>query len=69
MNVAAIGDATLKGWQRRVVDRVADPVSRKTPLSADQFRALIGVALLLLSLYTVLRRIRVVAVAARSATA
>ena len=66
MNTAAVADATLRGWKGKLVDKVAQPVSERTSLSADQFRALVGVALLALSVWAVIKRIQKVVRAAQS---
>lgn len=44
-----LGSAGLKGWRAKVGDAVAGPASRRTPLDADQARALVGAAFLILS--------------------
>ncbi len=36
-------------WQRKVGDALAEPLSRRTPLSAEQVRALSGALLFALS--------------------
>ncbi len=49
MDVTALGQAGLQGWRKRLADRLAGPVSSRTPLSADQARALLGGAFFVLS--------------------
>jgi hypothetical protein len=44
-----LGQAGLKGWREKVGEAVAGPVSRSTPLSADQVRAVVGAAFFALS--------------------
>ena len=66
MNTAAVADATLRGWKGKLVDRMAQPVSERTSLSVDQIRALVGLALLALSVLAVIKRIQKVARAAQS---
>jgi hypothetical protein len=44
-----IGAAGLKGWRAKAADLVAGPLSRRTPLDADQARAAVGAAFLVLS--------------------
>ena len=36
------GQAGLQGWREKLADGVAEPVSKRTPMSEDQVRALIG---------------------------
>lgn len=42
--------AGLQGWRAKVGDALAEPVSRHTPLDADQVRAVVGAAFLALAL-------------------
>jgi len=49
-----LGETALVGWRDKVAGRAAGPLSRKTPLSVEQARALIGAALFGLSVYYVL---------------
>jgi hypothetical protein len=48
MNVTAMGEAGLTGWRRQVGERVAGAVARRTKLSEEQVRALIGAVFLTL---------------------
>ncbi len=48
-----LGETALVGWRDKVAARAAGPLSRKTPLSAAQARALIGAAFFGLSVYYV----------------
>lgn len=50
MDTVVIGTAGLKGWRAKVADAVAKPVSKKTSLSDDQVRAVIGITFFALSL-------------------
>lgn len=50
-----VGKAGLAGWREKVGDRLADPVSKRTPLSADQVRALIGAVFFVLSVVYVVQ--------------
>jgi hypothetical protein len=56
-----LGSAGLKGWREKVADAVAEPASRRTPLDADQVRALIGAIFLILSIVYVAKASRDVA--------
>ena len=38
-----MADAAVSGYRGWIVDRVKGPISRRTPLSADDVRALFGV--------------------------
>jgi hypothetical protein len=42
MDALAVGKAGLQGWRGKVADAVAAPVSRHSPMSEDQVRALVG---------------------------
>lgn len=61
MDAATIGTAGLKGWRGKVGDTVAPPLSRVTPLSDDQVRALVGAAFFVLSLVYVIGTLRRIA--------
>ncbi len=37
-----LGQTGLKGWRVAVGDRLAGPLAQRTPLRADQVRALLG---------------------------
>jgi hypothetical protein len=50
-----VGRAGLHGWKRRVSERVAEPVSRRTPWSREAIEAAFGVVWFALSLRYVLR--------------
>jgi hypothetical protein len=39
-----LGQATLPTWRGAVADRVAPPTAKRTPLSEDQARAVVGAA-------------------------
>jgi hypothetical protein len=42
MNPTELGHTALVGWRQRAADKVAGPVSERTPLGDEQVRALIG---------------------------
>jgi hypothetical protein len=42
MDALAVGNAGLQGWRGKVADAVAAPVSRNSPMSEDQVRAVVG---------------------------
>jgi hypothetical protein len=56
--LAALGEANLKGMRGRVVRPLADAVARRTSYSADQIRAVIGLAFFALSLYLLASTVR-----------
>ncbi len=41
-DLTTLGQTGLKGWRVAVGDRLAGPISQRTPLRADQVRALFG---------------------------
>jgi len=59
--MTALGDASLTGLPRKLGDPIARRVASRTGLSAEQVRAILGFALLALSLYSVVKRARRVA--------
>jgi hypothetical protein len=61
-----LGHAGLVGWRKQVGDRVAGPVSSKTPLGEDDVRAVVGVLFFALSTYYVISTALRMARAARS---
>ena len=58
MDRNAVGKAGLSGWRTTLADSVAGPVSRRTPLSKDDVRAIVGALFLALSLFYVVGAIR-----------
>ena len=52
------GQAGLQGWREKVADGVAQPVSKRTPLSEDQVRALIGAAFFVLAVIYIANALR-----------
>ena len=56
--LTALGEANLRGWRGRVVRPVADAVARRTSYSADQIRAVVGLALFALSVYVLASTVR-----------
>jgi hypothetical protein len=61
-----VGKAGLQGWRAGAGDRIADPVAARTPLSADQVRALLGVAFFVLSVVYVVQTSKQIARQLRS---
>lgn len=50
--------AALGGPQAKAVDRVAEPLSRRLRISADDVRTLVGALLLLLAVRRIVRAVR-----------
>ncbi|CAN5465396.1 hypothetical protein BH20ACT19_BH20ACT19_07140 [soil metagenome] len=48
-----IGRTALVGWRKPVGERVAGPVSERTPLSHEQVESVVGAIFFALSLYYV----------------
>ncbi|HKG35720.1 MAG TPA: hypothetical protein VKA89_04680 [Solirubrobacterales bacterium] len=57
-DVTAAGEAALVGWRAKVADGVAEPVSRRAPLSDEQVRAAIGALFFGLSLVYVIGTVK-----------
>jgi hypothetical protein len=53
-----LGQAGLQGWREKVADGVAQPVSKRTPLSEEQIRAIIGVTFFVLSVLYLVNAVR-----------
>lgn len=66
MDLVEVSHSALAGWRAKVADGLADPVAKRTALSPDAVRALVGVILFGLSVYYV---VGTVARAARVARA
>lgn len=61
-----LGTAGLQGWRGKVGDTVAGPVSKRTPLTAEQVRAAVGALFFVLSVVYVVRTLRAASQRARS---
>ena len=57
MNVEKYAEAGLHGWKGWVGRKLADPVSRRTPLTGDQAKVLFGALAFLFSLRYVVKTI------------
>ncbi len=66
MDTTKLGQAGLQGWRAKVADRAGETVEKRTPLSADQVRALLGAAFFALSLLYVAKTLRQATREARS---
>jgi hypothetical protein len=57
-NATAAGQAALVGWRAKVADGLAEPMSRRLPLTDEQVRALVGGLFFALSLVYVIGTIK-----------
>ena len=48
-----IGQAALASWRGALADRIAPPAAKRTPLSEDQARAVVGAAFFALATFYV----------------
>jgi hypothetical protein len=60
-DITRLGQAGLKGWREKVGEAVAGPVARRTPLDADQVRALVGATFFGLAILYVIKTARTLA--------
>jgi hypothetical protein len=58
MDAREMGQAGLAGWRGVVADRTAGPVTANTPLEEDQWRALVGAAFFVASVFYVVSTVR-----------
>jgi hypothetical protein len=56
--LTALGEASLKGWRGRMARPVANAVARRSDFSADQVRAVFGLAFFALSVYLLASTVR-----------
>lgn len=61
-----LGTAGLQGWRAKVGDTVAGPVSRRTPLSDEQVRAVVGALFFVLAVTYIVKTLREASQVARS---
>ena len=52
-----LGQQALPSWRGAIADRVAPPAAKRTPMSEDQIRAVLGVAFLAISAFYVVSSI------------
>jgi hypothetical protein len=52
-----LGQEALPSWRGAIADRVAPPAAKRTPLSEDQVRGILGVAFLAISTFYVVSSI------------
>ena len=58
MDATKLGQAGLVGWRRKVGERIAEPVSRRTRLTYDQVTAVVGAIFLALTVRRLFRMAR-----------
>ena len=58
MDATKLGQAGLVGWQRKVGERIAKPVSRRTRFTSDQVMAAIGAVFVILEIRRLIRMAR-----------
>ena len=58
MDPKGVAQTGLVGWRKQVADKAAEPLAERTPLSADQARAVFGLLFFGLSAYYVIGTIR-----------
>ena len=58
MDAISFGKAGLQGWRAKVADTVATPVARRSRLTDDQVRAVVGGAFFVLSVVYVVQTLR-----------
>jgi hypothetical protein len=58
MDAVSFGKAGLQGWRAKVADAVAEPVARRTRVSADQVQAAVGGLFFVLSVVYVVGTVR-----------
>ena len=58
MDAISFGTAGLQGWRAKVADAVAQPVARRSGVSDDEVRAVVGAAFFLLSVVYVVGTVR-----------
>jgi hypothetical protein len=56
-NTTELGQQALPTWRGAIADRVAPPAAKRTSLSEDQIRAVIGAAFLAVSTFYVVSSI------------
>lgn len=52
------GEGALIGWRAKAADAVASPVARRTPLDAEQVRAIVGWSFVALAALYLIRSAR-----------
>ena len=58
MDASKLGQAGLVGWRRKVGERIAEPLSRRTRLSFDQALAIVGAIFFALTVRRFVRMLR-----------
>ena len=58
MDLTEVGKTGLVGWREKAGDGIAEPLAKRTPLSDEQVRGVVGAVFFALSLYYVIGTIR-----------
>ena len=58
MDTKTVGMAGLRGWRSTVANAAAGPVAKRSPLSEDQVKAVVGAVFLVLSVVYVVGAVR-----------
>jgi hypothetical protein len=56
-NTTELGQQALPSWRGAIANRLAPPAAKRTPLSEDQIRGILGAAFLAVSTFYVLSSI------------
>ncbi len=60
MDPKTLGQAGLQGWRKAFADKTTGPVTDRTPLDEDAWRALVGATFFVLSVLYVVKTVKVV---------
>ena len=58
MKASSLGHAGLQGWRNKVADAVATPVAKRSSVSEDQVRSLVGAVFLALTLVYLIQALK-----------
>ncbi len=58
MNAKRMTHAAVSGWRGRIIDRVQEPIARRTPFSVDTVRAAFGGLFLFFAVRRIVRALR-----------
>ncbi|MEJ7715201.1 MAG: hypothetical protein WKF40_05630 [Thermoleophilaceae bacterium] len=60
MDAKQLGQAGLQGWRVALADKTTGPVTDRTPLDEDAWRALVGATFFVLSVVYVVKTVKAV---------
>lgn len=60
MHAKQLGQAGLQGWRKALADKTTGPVTDRTPLDEDAWRALVGATFFVLSVLYVVKTVKAV---------